>query len=94
MGWERTNAVASTSECPAQKVHRLGVIGTAHAGGRDCFRPLAQDFRISLQNGTTVTCRGAGQSARMIFPTLDSSESTTGKRLPGGARFPDDLMCN
>lgn len=94
MGWERTNADASTSEGPAQKIQRLGISGTANAGGRDCFCPLAEGFRTPHQNGTTVTCRGAGQSARMTFLTPDSSESLTGKRLPGGDRFPEDLMCN
>jgi len=95
VGWGRMNAGASLSERPAQKIIKFGISGTAYAGGRVCFHcPLAEGFRALLQNGTTVICRGAGQSARKNFLTPDSSESMTGKRQPGGDRFSEVLMCN
>jgi len=59
-------------------------------GGNRTFRA---DQGRSLKNGETVTCRGAGQSARAPFCDGLIEFIVSGRRMPGGVRLPENLLC-
>jgi hypothetical protein len=92
-GRVRNEHRASTAGHSAQKVNFPGTSGASHAGGRGSVRrSMEEDFGSSAKNGATVARRGAGQSARLSFPTR--SHGVAGGRVPGGFRFPSDLRCD
>jgi hypothetical protein len=62
-------------------------------GTDDTLRSIRVAGNRSPQNGTTVACRGAGQSARISFCLSMIAFIETGKRTPGGIRHPKSLLC-
>jgi hypothetical protein len=66
----------------------------SQAGGPEAtLRPIHATRSGSPKNGTTVACRGAGQSARIPFRGYVNAFIKSGARMPGGSRNPECLLC-
>lgn len=85
---------STTDETTTRETEKVVRIESSQAGGPDdALRPIRITPGHSSQNGKTVACRGAGQSARISFCLSMIAFVVTGRRVPGGIYFPGYPMC-
>ena len=88
------NGGSSPSETTTREIESVRRTLPNQAGGPErSFRMSRTARGRSLQNGKTVTCRGAGRSARIPFLTLSLVIAVDVMRTPGGIRVSDTLLC-
>jgi len=86
--------LSPTGETKSRKTEWVALMEQNQAGGPDdTLRPIRIARSRSPQNGTTVACRGAGQSARVSFFVSLIAFIETGRRAPGGNRLLESLLC-
>ena len=94
MGSATMSGLSSPSETTTREIESVVRMLPNQAGG-----PVGvlRTFRIfqgrSLQNGKTVACRGAGQSARIPLRLNMNVFTEAGRRRPGGIRHSASLLC-
>lgn len=94
MGSATMRGMSSPSETTTREIESVLRMLPNQAGG-----PVGvlRTFRIfqgrSLQNGKTVACRGAGQSARIPFPLRSMVCAKFEMRTPGGIRVSNAMLC-
>jgi hypothetical protein len=85
---------SSTGETTTRETETVTRVEPLHAGGpEDTLRSIRNARGRSPQNGKTVACRGAGQSARITFCLSMIGFIVAGRRTPGGIHLPDTLLC-
>ncbi len=94
MGSATVTGMSSPSETTAREIESVVRKLPKQAGGpAGAHRAFRISRGRSLQNGKTVTCRGAGRSARIPFCDRSIGFIVTGGRMPGGVRASDNLLC-
>ncbi len=94
MGSATMNRLSSPSETTTREIESVRRTLPNQAGGPErSFRVSRTAHSRSLQNGKTVTCRGAGRSARIPFLTLSLVIAVNEMRTPGGIQVSDTLLC-
>jgi hypothetical protein len=86
--------LSPTGETKSRETEWIALMEPNQAGGPDdTLRPIRIARSRSPQNGTTVACRGAGQSARVSFCLSMIVFIVTGRRMPGGVCFSGYPKC-
>jgi hypothetical protein len=90
----RVSGLSSASESTTRTTEPVVRMLPKRAGGpARSHRALQASRSRSLKNGTTVTCRGAGRSARIPFLAVSLVIAVNETRTPGGIRVSDTLLC-
>ncbi len=94
MGSAKMNGGSSPSETTTRKTGSVLRMLPNQAGGPAGASRISRIARSgTLQNGKTVTCRGAGRSARIALLDCSIGFIVTEGRVPGGIRSSEDLLC-
>lgn len=94
MGSANMSGGSSPSESTIRNTGSVVRMLPSQAGGPvSAFRGSRLTRHRSLQNGKTVTCRGAGRSARIPFLAFSLVIAVDETRTPGGIQVSDTLLC-
>ena len=94
MGSAPLARMSPTGETKSRATEWIKLMEPNQAGGpENTLRTIRTARSRSPRNGTTVACRGAGQSARIPFCPCMFVFIETGGRTPGGIRRPEILLC-